>query len=47
MSGRAIGHDRLTNDAGVFIRTIRLKRGALLRIRVPPGLRFSLQLRVR
>ena len=43
----AVGHDRLTNDDGVFIRTIRLKKGALLRIRVPPGLRFSLQVRVR
>jgi hypothetical protein len=43
----AVGHDRLTNDAGVFIRSIRLKKGALLRIRVPPGLRFSLQVRVR
>ena len=42
-----VGHDRLTNDAGVFVRTIRLKRGALLRIWVPPGERFSLQLRVR
>jgi hypothetical protein len=43
----AVGHDRLTNDAGVFIRTIRLKRGALLRIWAPPRARFSLQLRVR
>ena len=42
-----VGHDRLTNDAGVFIRTIRLKRGALLRIWAPPRARFSLQLRVR
>jgi hypothetical protein len=42
-----IGHDRLTNGAGVFIRTIRLKRGALLRVWAPPGERFSLQLRVR
>jgi hypothetical protein len=42
-----VGHDRLTNDAGVFVRTIRLKRGALLRIWAPPGERFSLQLRVR
>jgi hypothetical protein len=43
----AVGHDRLTNDDGVFVRTIRLKKGALLRIRVPPGLRFSLEVRVR
>ena len=44
---KAVGHDRLTNDEGVFIRTIRLKRGALLRIWAPPRKRFSLQLRVR
>jgi hypothetical protein len=44
---KAVGHDRLTNDAGVFIRTIRLKRGALLRIWAPPRARFSLQLRIR
>jgi len=43
----AVGHDRLTNDDGVFMRSIRLKKGALLRIGVPPGKRFSLQLRVR
>jgi hypothetical protein len=43
----AIGHDRLTDDEGVFVRTIRLPRGALLRVRVPPGTRFSAQLRVR
>jgi hypothetical protein len=42
-----VGHPRLTNDAGVFVRTIRLKRGALLRIRSPRQHRFSLQLRVR
>jgi hypothetical protein len=44
---KAVGHDRLTNDDGIFIRTIRLKRGALLRVWAPPRLRFSLQLRVR
>jgi hypothetical protein len=44
---KAVGHDRLTNDEGVFVRTIRLKRGALLRISVPPRDRFSLQLRIR
>jgi hypothetical protein len=43
----AVGHDRLTNDAGFFIRTIRLKRGALLRIWSPRKQRFSLQLRIR
>jgi hypothetical protein len=44
---RPVGHDRLTNSAGVFVRTVRLRRGALLRVLAPPGKRFSLQLRVR
>jgi len=44
---QAVGHDRLTNDSGFFVRTIRLKRGALLRIWSPRERRFSLQLRVR
>jgi hypothetical protein len=44
---KAVGHDRLTNDDGVFIRTIRLKPGALLRIWSPRQRRFSLQLRIR
>lgn len=44
---QAVGHDRLTNDAGCFVRTIRLKRGALLRIWSPLQRRFSLQLRIR
>ena len=43
----AVGHDRLTNEDGVFIRTIRLKPGALLRIWSPRQQRFSLQLRIR
>ena len=43
----AVGHDRLTNDGGFFIRAIRLKRGALLRIWSPRQSRFSLQLRIR
>ncbi|MGZ4334777.1 MAG: hypothetical protein ACXVRJ_10975, partial [Gaiellaceae bacterium] len=43
----AVGHDRLTNDAGIFVRTIRLKRGALLRIWSPRQRLFSLRLRVR
>ena len=38
---------RLTNDDGVFIRKIRLKRGALLRVWSPSQRRFSLQLRIR
>jgi hypothetical protein len=42
-----VGHDRLTNEEGVFKRTIRLKRGALLRIYSPSQERFSLQLRIR
>ena len=42
-----VGHDRLTNDAGIFVRTIRLERGALLRVQAPPRALFSLQLRVR
>jgi hypothetical protein len=44
---KPVGHDRLTNDNGVFIRTIRLKRGALLRILSPGQRRLSLQLRIR
>jgi hypothetical protein len=44
---QAVGHDRLTNEEGVFMRTIRLKRGALLRIWSPSQKRFSLQLRIR
>ncbi len=42
-----VGHDRLTNNDGFFVRTLRLKRGALLRIWAPRQRRFSLQLRVR
>ena len=44
---KPVGRARLTNDDGVFIRTIRLKRGALLRIWSPRQRRFSLQLRIR
>ena len=44
---RPVGRVRLTNDHGVFIRTIRLKPGALLRIWSPRQRRSSLQLRVR
>jgi hypothetical protein len=44
---KPVGRARLTNDHGVFIRTIRLKPGALLRIWSPRQQRFSLQLRVR
>ena len=44
---KPVGRARLTNDDGVFMRTIRLKPGALLRIWSPNQRRFSLQLRVR
>jgi hypothetical protein len=44
---QAVGHDRLTNDGGFFMRTIRLKHGALLRIWSPRQRRYSVQLRVR
>jgi hypothetical protein len=44
---QAVGHDRLTNDGGFFVRTIRLKHGALLRIWAPRQRRYSVQLRVR
>ena len=42
-----VGRARLTNNAGVFVRSIRLKRGALLRIWSPRQHRFSLHLRIR
>jgi hypothetical protein len=44
---KAVGPDRPTDDAGVFIRTLRLKRGALVRVWSPGQRRFSLQLRIR
>jgi hypothetical protein len=44
---KPVGRARLTNDEGVFIRTIRVKRGALFRIWSPDQRRFSQQLRVR
>ena len=44
---RAVGHDRLTNDEGVFVRRIRLRRGALLRIWSPRQRLYSLRLRIR
>jgi hypothetical protein len=44
---RPVGRVRLTNDRGVFVRTIRLKPGALLRIWSPRQRRYSLQLRIR
>ena len=44
---RPVGRARLTNDSGVFIRTIRVKRGTLFRIWSPSQRRFSQQLRIR
>ena len=44
---KPIGGYRLTDHAGFFVRTTRLKRGALLRIWSPRQHRFSLQVRVR
>ena len=44
---KLVGRARLTNNQGVFIRTIRLQRGALLRIWSPRQRRLSLQVRVR
>jgi hypothetical protein len=42
-----IAGTRLTNDNGVFVRTIRLKKGALLRVWSPRQRLYSLRLRVR
>jgi hypothetical protein len=42
-----VGHDRVTNDNGIFVRTIRLRRGSLLRIWSPRQRLYSLRLRVR
>jgi hypothetical protein len=42
-----IAGTRLTNDNGVFVRTIRLPRGALLRVWSPRQRLYSLRLRVR
>jgi len=44
---KPVGRPRDTNNDGFFVRTIRLKRGALLRIWSPRQHRFSLHLRVR
>jgi hypothetical protein len=43
----AVGHAQMTNGDGFFVRTIRLKKGALLRIWAPRERRLSIQLRVR
>jgi hypothetical protein len=44
---KPVGRARLTNDDGVFVRTIRVKPGALFRIRSVDQRRFSQQLRIR
>jgi hypothetical protein len=44
---KPVGRYRKTNADGFFVRTLRLKRGALLRIRSPYQRRFSQQLRIR
>src|SRR4051794_36808983 len=44
---KPVGRARLTNDHGVFVRTIRVKPGALFRVRSVDQHRFSQQLRVR
>ena len=44
---KPVGRARLTNDQSVFIRTIRVKPGALFRIRSVSQRRFSQQLRIR
>ena len=42
----AAGPDRMTDNDGVFVRTIQLKRGALVRVFSPGQRRFSQQLRI-
>ena len=44
---KPVGHLRTTNNQGFFVRTLRLKRGALLRVSSPRQRRLSLNLRVR
>jgi hypothetical protein len=44
---RPVGRVRLTNDNGIFMRTIRVKRGTLFRIWSPAQRRLSQQLRMR
>ena len=43
----SIAGTRLTNDDGVFVRTIRLKKGALLRVWSPKQRLYSLRVRIR
>ena len=44
---KPVGRARLTNDDGIFMRTIRVKPGALFRIWSPSQRRLSQQLRIR
>jgi hypothetical protein len=44
---RPVGQARMTDGAGVFVRTIRLERGSLLRVWSPRQQRYSLLLRIR
>jgi hypothetical protein len=44
---KPLGRNQLTDDHGIFVRTIRVKRGALLRVWSPRQRRFSVQLRIR
>jgi hypothetical protein len=44
---QAVAGTRLTNDNGVFVRTIRLQKGSLLRVWSPKQRLYSLRLRVR
>jgi hypothetical protein len=42
-----VGRARLTNEQGVFVRTVRVKKGALFRVWSPGQRRYSQQLRIR
>jgi hypothetical protein len=44
---RPVGRARLTNEQGVFVRTVRVKKGALFRVWSPGQRRYSQQLRIR
>jgi hypothetical protein len=44
---KPIGHAQMTNKDGIFLRTIRLQRGALLRVWSPRQHRLSIQVRIR
>ena len=44
---KALGTDRRTDASGIFVRTVRLKRGALVRVFSPGQRRYSRQVRLR